>query len=114
MSIGFLLMDTADGDLFNLFSEDWGSAFKIGLENEAKSNSHLRPQVDNDSPPDRFFAKAWPNLVGTLLEPLVLPGPCLESTRPFSKSMHCGLTHPTTRSQLSTSIRSDDEHSGPH
>ena len=31
-----LLMDIADGDLFNLFSEEWAMEMEIGLETEAE------------------------------------------------------------------------------
>ena len=35
--MGSLLMDIADGDLFNLFSEEWAMEMEMGLENEAES-----------------------------------------------------------------------------
>ena len=56
--MGSLLMDIADGDLFNLFSEEWAMEMEMGLENEADS-------VGRDGRQDRFFAETGPNLLGT-------------------------------------------------
>ena len=56
--LGSLLMDIADGDLFNLFSEEWEMEMDMGLDNEAES-------VSRDGCPDGFLAKTAPNLLGT-------------------------------------------------
>ena len=56
--MGSLLMDIADGDLFNLFSEEWAMEMEMGLENEAES-------VGRDGRQDGFFAETGPNLLGT-------------------------------------------------
>ena len=56
--MGSLLMDIADGDLFNLFSEEWAMEMEIGLENEAES-------VGRDGRQDGFLAETGPNLLGT-------------------------------------------------
>ena len=69
--MGSLLMDIADGDLFNLFSEEWAMEMEMGLENEAESDGR-------DGRQDGFFAETGPNLLGT--EPL-------ESTDPIETMM---------------------------
>ena len=56
--MGSLLMDIGDGDLFNLFSEEWAMEMEMGLENEAESVSRDRRQ-------DGFLTKTAPNLLGT-------------------------------------------------
>ena len=56
--MGYLLMDIADGDLFNLFSEEWAMEMEMGLENEAES-------VGRDGLQDGFLTKTAPNLSGT-------------------------------------------------
>ena len=56
--MGSLLMDIADGDLFNLFSEEWAMKMEMGLENEAES-------VGCDGRQDGFLTKTAPNLLGT-------------------------------------------------
>ena len=56
--MGSLLMDIADDDLFNLFSEEWAMEMEMGLENEAES-------VGRDGHQDGFFAETGPNLLGT-------------------------------------------------
>ena len=57
-NLGSLLMDIADGDLFNLFSEEWEMEMDMGLDNEAES-------VGRNGCPDGFLAKTVPNLLGT-------------------------------------------------
>ena len=52
--MGSLLMDIADGDLFNLFSEEWAMEIEIGLETEAGCVGR-----------DGFFAETGPNLLCT-------------------------------------------------
>ena len=64
--MGSLLMDIADGDLFNLFSEEWAMEMEMGLENEAES-------VGRDGRQDGFLTKTAPNLLGT--EPPESTGP---------------------------------------
>ena len=49
--MGSLLMDIADGDLFNLFSDEWVMEMEIGLETEAECVGR-----------DGFFAETGPNL----------------------------------------------------
>ena len=56
--MGSLLMDIADGDLFNLFSKEWAMEMEMGLENEAES-------VGRDGRQDGFLTKTAPNLLGT-------------------------------------------------
>ena len=56
--MGSLLMDISNGDLFNLFSEEWAMEMEMGLENEAES-------VGPDGRQDGFLTKTVPNLLGT-------------------------------------------------
>ena len=52
--MGSLLMDIADCDLFNIFSEEWAMEMEIGLETEAECVGRAG-----------FFAETGPNILGT-------------------------------------------------
>ena len=56
--MGSLLMDIADGDRFNIFSEEWAMEMEMGLENEAEN-------VGRDGRQDGFLTKTAPNLLDT-------------------------------------------------